>query len=791
MPDDYNPEKRIVHEQHTDEVVLSMSNIAANDPSFNSSNGFDPAADAWLLEGYDGALDDVAGSQATVDPAVFLDEMISLSLFDRTRRDVALALAKAGIPIFPCRVGGKEPACKHAFKDATTDLEQVEAWWSEADYNIGMEPERIGLAVVDVDGEEGLANWQKRVNQDGAGADTLVVRTPRGGLHVYFEGSLPSTTNKIAPKIDTRGRGGYVLVPPSVVNGKPYQVEGSEAVKPLPDFLKGRRVDLSTVNGAERTKPAREPDPLVELDQRVNVLRAQVYLYEQIDDGNVPADGSRNDHTMRMARKLGDFGLSDDTIVELLEDWASHGQPPDEPIWQIVNSANNRRESPRGKAVVKPGSGRSDEEAFGPYIKGQATPDVASADGPAFYNLADPAFRAAVFPRPAWVWENRLLAGRPNLYTGDAGTGKTTLAVNIGGVSVVDGATLLGATVAKEHVVMLAAEDDYGTLRAEFDEVIREAGGNPAIDGARVDIRSVETDPVPGGHILAKVTDDGTIIESPFMKDVVRPKLESIEGPILFIIDPLSEFVIFDRYKDIPPRALATTWLRSICNLGGPGRITVLVNDHPSKASMESGAHYAGNVQMKAAFAYCATLIGGDWSVDGSGRKQRELTFKPLRAKYAAEEDVTLRRVGGSAVLRLPTDIPPSRDEIMVYEHILERLEWDEPTGKDGHSNHGPRSVAMLLKERGATDIDETRVKKAMERLVDRQWLVWNRGSGAGSSNRIVGHYRRGGKGPELDALREPLSGYADMTLGPDPELVDTPKPSHRVYETLGCVSIY
>ena len=63
----------------------------------------------------------------------------------------ALAYAAAGIPIFPCVADGKAPACAHGYKDATTDVEQINAWWAEDNFNIGLCPEDAGWCVIDID----------------------------------------------------------------------------------------------------------------------------------------------------------------------------------------------------------------------------------------------------------------------------------------------------------------------------------------------------------------------------------------------------------------------------------------------------------------------------------------------------------------------------------------------------------------------------------------------------------------------------------------------------------------
>ena len=50
------------------------------------------------------------------------------------------------------------------------------------------------------------------------------MRTPSGGLHGYFTGSAQRNGHLPAHHLDFRSRGGYILAPPSHVDGKPYQV---------------------------------------------------------------------------------------------------------------------------------------------------------------------------------------------------------------------------------------------------------------------------------------------------------------------------------------------------------------------------------------------------------------------------------------------------------------------------------------------------------------------------------------------------------------------------------------
>lgn len=70
---------------------------------------------------------------------------------------------------------------------------------------------------------------------------TFTVRTPGGGYHLYYgyDAAVPNMSNKrIHPQIDLRSEGGYVVAPPSVIDGKKYEVVNVIPVTPFPDRLK-------------------------------------------------------------------------------------------------------------------------------------------------------------------------------------------------------------------------------------------------------------------------------------------------------------------------------------------------------------------------------------------------------------------------------------------------------------------------------------------------------------------------------------------------------------------------
>ena len=45
--------------------------------------------------------------------------------------EAALQYAELGYPVFPCVSGDKTPQTTHGYKDATTDLDQIDRWWTQ------------------------------------------------------------------------------------------------------------------------------------------------------------------------------------------------------------------------------------------------------------------------------------------------------------------------------------------------------------------------------------------------------------------------------------------------------------------------------------------------------------------------------------------------------------------------------------------------------------------------------------------------------------------------------------
>lgn len=150
--------------------------------------------------------------------------------------EAAIHYAELGYPVFPLAPGKKTPWISkddggNGCLDAVVDFRQIERWWSKEPYcNIGIAcGVNSGIFVIDVDPAHGGEDSVKRLIQQGyAFTETPLSKTQSGGYHIFYEhyDGAKNSTSKIAKGIDTRGDGGYIVAPPSIIFGWDKVVTG-------------------------------------------------------------------------------------------------------------------------------------------------------------------------------------------------------------------------------------------------------------------------------------------------------------------------------------------------------------------------------------------------------------------------------------------------------------------------------------------------------------------------------------------------------------------------------------
>lgn len=156
---------------------------------------------------------------------------------------------------------GKHPRTKNGLLDATTDVDQIQAWWIEwPDANVGI---RTGLAshiaVGDVDPRNGGYDNPDLTKLP---TETLCVQTGGGGIHLYYALTQSVRTHDLGPGLELKADGGYVVAPPSNhVDGRYTWVDQAVPLAPMPTWA---------VNGAT---PQTTGPIIVEPDQKTWVAQ--------------------------------------------------------------------------------------------------------------------------------------------------------------------------------------------------------------------------------------------------------------------------------------------------------------------------------------------------------------------------------------------------------------------------------------------------------------------------------------------------------------------------------------
>lgn len=141
--------------------------------------------------------------------------------------------------------GGKHPLLERwQARPLTNEGAVREAWARRPMANVGIVTgPASGVWVLDVDPEHGGDEALRGlIEQYGPLPDTYTVRTGSGGTHYYWsmpEWDLTNSRGRLPDGIDVRGRGGFVVAPPSISGKGLYSVhgEGSGYVSAAPAWL--------------------------------------------------------------------------------------------------------------------------------------------------------------------------------------------------------------------------------------------------------------------------------------------------------------------------------------------------------------------------------------------------------------------------------------------------------------------------------------------------------------------------------------------------------------------------
>ncbi len=140
------------------------------------------------------------------------------------KKSAALRYREHGCSVIPIRSRDKRPLIPwEKYQTERACENQVEQWWDEhPDANPAIVTGEVsGVDVIDIDSDRGIQALSEHLPEM---FETPMVSTPGGGRHIYVahQDGLGNAIRFIED-CDYRGRGGYVVAPPSIgQNGKPY-----------------------------------------------------------------------------------------------------------------------------------------------------------------------------------------------------------------------------------------------------------------------------------------------------------------------------------------------------------------------------------------------------------------------------------------------------------------------------------------------------------------------------------------------------------------------------------------
>jgi hypothetical protein len=466
-------------------------------------------------------------------------------------------------PVFAC-AQTKRPITPHGLHDATRDLAAVRDQFRRAGAAmIGVPTGRAsGVIAIDIDVKNGAPGLEWLAANHRRLPRTRRHRTMSGGIHLLFEAPpqpIRNSVGKIAPGVDVRGDGGYIIFPPS----PGYSIEDDAMPAPMPEWL----LSLLTEQPQPPPPPPRHipredsrgtPYALAALDSECAAIRA--------------APWGQQEHTLNAAAlKIGalaaggeiDASYAREAIIAAALSMPS--QPGREP-WtereirsKVDRAFRDGATHPRGAPprahtirveIVPPEPPPYDEPP--PWVYAEPEPEPSA---PPVCRAPDPQPQPAP-PRPLpthapllddettipprrWIGgPGALPRGKLGMLCGPPGVSKTTLAIHVS-IALAAGVPWAGLVdpEASCRVVLCAIEDDIEELQRRAHAAITLIADHPH-DRRRVaeNLRIIDlSDCVP----LIEVSRDGIGTETQGMLDL-RATLEALKPDVVWL-DPLVE----------------------------------------------------------------------------------------------------------------------------------------------------------------------------------------------------------------------------------------------------------
>ena len=508
----------------------------------------------------------------------------------------ALTLAQKGYRVFPLVPKEKRPLNSNGCLGATSDLTQIEGWWSlNPDANIGVSTE--GLCVVDVD--PAGVDWftdDANIFHVELLVQGFIQITGRGGRHYVFRNTgeeIRSCNNGIAKGIDIKAGGGYIVAAPSRTTAGPYRATWLEFDKlpPLPQELRD----------------------LIKSGQREH--------REHLKDADKYGQNERNEGLYALAIRMTSIGIRGEELRQNLHNAnrARCYQPlPDREVDRIADNANKSDAAAKAAGEV--------EIDFSTLLNGLNIKEP-KTNGLAYCTFADIEEKAV-----EWIWQDRIAAGKMHLLAGEQGIGKSFWLCWLASKLTTGGQWPDGGEINPGRVALMVGEDDPAdTIKPRL-----------RLHGAVMDrVQLIQAKWEDGKLVAINLDDSAGLLEQHCKK---YPDLRCL------IVDPVTEYLLAEGNDNGKVRQ-ALRPITAVCRQYGLAVINLTHLRKPTSQSRGDDRELLNRVLGAGAFTaqarICHAFVRND--EDGS------VEIRNVKNNLAAQAQPLSYRISAGAVQHVPT----------------------------------------------------------------------------------------------------------------------------------------
>lgn len=351
-----------------------------------------------------------------------------------------------------------------------------------------------------------------------------------------------------------------------------------------------------------------------------------------------------------------------------------------------------------------------------------------------FYSAAN--LKGRPVPERPWLVPNLVPDRTVTLLSGDGGTGKSLLALQLA-VGVAAGGGWLGLPAKTGRVIYLSAEDDDDELHRRADDILR-AAGRSYDEVAGLTLRSLA-----GEDALLAIESGLALLQSELFRELEARAAD--EAPALVVIDTLAD--VYPANEN--DRMKVRQFIGILRGLAIRQRCAVMLLGHPSLSGLSSGTGASGSTARNNSVRSRLYL----WRVTSEGHEPNpdRRVLGTMKANYG--------RVGGEIAMTwergvfVPDAAATGLDRMAATakaERVFLKL-LDEFTSQGRHVSASPSSAfapTQFSRHPKAEGMTRRALTEAMESLLSRGDVVV-REHGRGAKARS--HLARAG-GPEHGA---------------------------------------